>query len=110
MGKSNFRYITLDPLRATGATIAAAGIASVPTLTNGSKPKYLRCNINGAVPGNAIFVTPKTLAENGTAATGFPLSHRGAASVILNVWGYSHIGFDVQGGGSNISLVPLADF
>jgi hypothetical protein len=110
MGGLNFAAIRVGDGTGTHQTnVAAAGKIAIPTMEGGGAPKYVYVAALGGTDTNVISVSP-TQDTNGAIASGFPLSPIGPP-VILNVHGYSHIGYEDSGAGdSAIHLVPLEDF
>jgi hypothetical protein len=92
-------------------TISAPGWIAIPTMSSGIAPKFLHISIHSGTVTNVITVTPDIDENNGSNLTGFALCQNGFAAVILNVHGFSHIGFDEIGDGtSGLQLYPLEDF
>jgi len=110
----NFPYITVGVNNSlTQATINTSGSDAIPTMTNGTKPKYLHIKCFAGDAGDTYTVSPRHGAVAGDDTKGFPLSMRGVSEVILNVTGYSHIGWDfVTGsvGNGHLMYTPLEDF
>lgn len=111
MGLSNFAYITPGNATSDANVVAGPEFNTIPTMNNGLRPKYIRLSVIAGAIDNVIFVTPKTSATVGSAATGFPIPRFSSQAVILNVFGYTHLGLDQQGNGaSSIIMTPLEDF
>jgi hypothetical protein len=111
MGKLNFPVISIgDKTGTVELNVAAAGKIAIPTMENGALPKFVHVVLMGAT-GQLVAVCP-TVDANGAAATGLPLSTDNPEGIILNVHGFSHIGFeDIAGAGtSDLYLYPLEDF
>ncbi len=112
MGIRNFPVITVGTDTSTHQSVSGAGAVSIPNLQSGENPKFLRIKAYGGdAVEDFVSVTPDIAANSGVFATGMVLSLFYGDVVILNVHGYSHIGFDIQGtGGGTIDLAPLEDF
>ena len=112
MGKYNFDFVRTEPNQGSQqATIVAPGNLAIPPLDSTLLPKFLLCVVSGGTAGAAVAISPQVAATNGAVATGIPLVIGGNSSIILNVMGYSHIGFeDIQGATCNLNLIPLSDF
>lgn len=112
MGIRNFPVISIGSETASQQLLVAApGNIAIPTMKNGSLPKFLHCSAHTGASSNVITVSPETAATDGDNTTGFPLAVLGNNSVILNVHGFSFIGFDEIGDGtSTLQLYPLEDF
>jgi hypothetical protein len=112
MGIRNFAAISIG--EQTGvrvASVAAAGKVAIPTMEGGVAPKFVHVCAVGGTSTNIISVSP-TQDTNGAIATGIPLSPLNPAGMILNVHGFTHIGYEDNGGGENTDLYiyPLEDF
>ena len=112
MGLQNFPVLSIAPDNAVQTlAVAAPGNVAIPTMENGVLPKYVYIVAYGGVATDVMFVTPKTSASDGASATGFPLPIQSNSGIILNVTGYSHIGFDdISGGSADFTIVALEDF
>ena len=112
MGIRNFPYITIGVQQGTTtAAIAAAGNAAIPPMTNGTLPKFLALTVVDGAVGDWIVVSPQVAATNGTLATGFAMNAVVDNTIILNVHGFSHIGYeDGVGAVCLLNLYPLEDF
>jgi len=113
MGHQNFSVLSIAPDQAVQVgALSAAGSVAIPTTANGSLPKYVYCVAYGADLAETVFITPQIGAGNGTAATGFALPVRNSSSVVLNVSGYTYIGYDISSGATSayLTIVALEDF
>jgi hypothetical protein len=112
MGIRNFKTISIAP--GTVGTVTGIGAPLIPTLPNGDRPKFLWVHVSpGTASGNVIFVTPNATAAGGSAVTGFAIYADNNRGIILNVHGYSHLGYQKSAGSdssSRINLIPLEDF
>jgi hypothetical protein len=113
MGNRNFPVISIGEQTGTReATVGAAGKIAIPTMESGTKPKFLYCVAIGGTSTNIITISP-TQDTNGAEATGLALTPANPVGVILNVHGFTHIGFDEVTGGdgtTDLYLYPLEDF
>ena len=114
MGIRNFPVITIGTDTSLVQAVATAGNVAIPNTEGGSGPKYLHIKAYGpstATLDDQITVTPDVAANNGAFATGFLLFPSRGDEIILNVHGYTHIGFDEVGAAtSSIKLTPLEDY
>lgn len=112
MGLQNFPVLSIAPDNAVQTlNVSAVGNVAIPTMERGTLPKYVYICAYGGLATDVVFVTPKTSAADGASATGFPLPIQSNSGVILNVSGYSHIGFDRTGGNTaDFTIVALEDF
>jgi hypothetical protein len=112
MGIRNFPLISIGVEQGvTTAAIAAPGNIAIPTMTNGDSPKFLALTVVDGVAGDWIVVSPQVAATNGVLATGFAMNAISGNTIILNVHGFSHIGFeDGAGVVCQLNLYPLEDF
>lgn len=112
MGKRDFEYISIGVEQGvTTGVIAAAGNIAIPTMSNGSLPKFLALVLVDGALGDWIVISPQVAATNGALATGFAMNAVVNNRLILNVHGFSHIGFeDGVGAVCLLNLYPLEDF
>ena len=112
MGKLNFPVIHIGVANGTAtAAISAAGKIAIPTMESGALPKFLRIVAMGPTAETLVSVSP-TQDANGSFATGLPLNTSRPEGIILNVHGFSHIGYEDDGGAGDakLYLYPLEDF
>ena len=108
MGLQNFPVLAIATDNGTQTTgVSGAGNIAIPTMEGGTKPKYVYIASYSATVTDVIYVSPQLSATNGAAATGFPLPVQSGNAIILNVTGYSHIGYD---GNGDFTVYPLEDF
>ena len=112
MGKLNFPVISIGEL--TGSVTASVSLTAaavvIPTMANGTLPKFLYCIAVGGTAGNYVVISPTTGAV-GDETTGIPLVIDNPIGIILNVHGFSHIGTEAVGtADSDLHLIPLEDF
>jgi hypothetical protein len=113
MGIRNFPVITIGTdTSLTVANISASGSVAIPTTHGGVGPKYLYIHSYGGTDNTAyISFTPDVAANTGTFATGFVMwAFEKGETIILNVHGYSHIGYDFLGTNPDFQLTPLEDY
>jgi hypothetical protein len=81
-------------------------------MSNGALPKFLSLTVVDGAVGDWIVVSPQVAATNGAVATGFAMTTTGnSSSIILNVHGFSFIGYeDGAGAVCLLRLYPLEDF
>lgn len=81
-------------------------------LLGGVMPKFVLIATARGVVGDAITVSPQVGDVDGASSSGIPLVNGASNRIILNVHGYTHIGFDNVGANVNndLFIIPLADF
>jgi hypothetical protein len=112
MGHQNFHVLSVAyDTGVQTASVTGTGSVAIPTMLNGVKPKYVVIGSYGLTQTDVVFISPQHSATAAAAATGFPLPVSSGNRVILNVIGYSHIGYDATGAtGVSFNIVPLEDF
>jgi hypothetical protein len=110
MGIRNFPVISLGFNGGTLVSPAGAtpGVEPIPTMMSGVAPKYVAITVTGGAAAAFVVVTPSTGA-NGAIATGYPII-TGSKPLILNVHGYSDIGYEASAASMTLRIHPLEDF
>ena len=96
-----------EPGKRVAATSTGASV-TLPTMLNGVLPAYVYLVASSGptddnVRGDIVTVSPEVGAVAGSIINGLPLVV-GSAGIILNVKGYTHIGYDYQGAGTDAYL------
>jgi hypothetical protein len=109
MGIRNFPCISPGDKLGVNQSVAAAGQKAIPVMGNGALPKFLYVLATG--PAGGLMSVSPTIGANGAFATGLPLFFDNPIGVILNVHGFTHIGYEDDGATvGTLWLTPLEDF
>lgn len=85
------------------------GTITIPKTAGGVQPKFIYVSWSAGTDTNRVSIAP-----GGTAPadeTGFVLTVKNCAAVILNVHGYTELSWAETGAGnSNLAVYPLSDF